>query len=172
VTRNGVSYRIETQKLKRTTATPPLTLPQSKNHLNGMAANTQTGGPDIVPGGRQQKPVGQPDQSETQLTAIGHRYVLEEDQPQPCPQCGEQRVRGVNGSQRWCIGCGANWPTATTFLNEVAAAHNPQPDRLRRELGRRFNNLLQRLSAPQLVQVERQLFDLEQQLAAPVSAVN
>ena len=99
-------------------------------------------------------------------------YVLEEEQPQPCPQCGEQRVRGVNGSQRWCIGCGANWPSASTFLTAVAATRDPQPERLRRELGRRFTNLLQRLSAPQLVQVERQLFELEQQLTAPVGAVN
>jgi hypothetical protein len=27
-------------------------------------------------------------------------YILEEDQPQPCPQCSRQRVRGVNGSRR------------------------------------------------------------------------
>ncbi len=94
-----------------------------------------------------------------------HSYILEEDQPQPCPECGEQRVRGVNGSQRWCIGCGASWPTATAFLADVAAAIGAglvtacQAE----ELTRRFAALVRHLSTAQLNEVEAVIVRLERQ---------
>ncbi|GAB4428732.1 MAG: hypothetical protein Kow0031_09020 [Anaerolineae bacterium] len=97
--------------------------------------------------------------------ANGHHYVLEEKaQPHPCPQCGEQRVRGVNGSQRWCIGCGANWPTAGTFLAAVAAAEQNGSTAVRRErLAARFNDLLPQLTPVQIERLEAALETLQTQ---------
>jgi ribosomal protein L37AE/L43A len=97
----------------------------------------------------------------------GHHYVLEEKaQPHPCPVCGERRVRGVNGSQRWCIGCGASWPTAASFLAAVGVAAGGQSVEIRREaLAARFNGLLPHLSPGQLDQLETTLLNLEKQPA-------
>ncbi|GAB4422883.1 MAG: hypothetical protein Kow0031_01120 [Anaerolineae bacterium] len=111
-----------------------------------------------------------------------HSYILEEDQPQPCPECGEQRVRGVNGSQRWCIGCGASWPTAAAFLADVAAAgaNGAATARQAEALTRRFAALARRLSPAQLNEIEAVIARLERQSdqlpmaggRMPVAAVN
>lgn len=94
--------------------------------------------------------------------------MLGEDQPHPCPECGERRVRGVNGSKRWCIGCGANWPTAGDFLADVAAAAG-QPLAVRREATiRRLTALVAHLTPAQLEQVELTLARLE----APAETIN
>lgn len=92
----------------------------------------------------------------------GHHYVLEEKaQPHPCPQCGELRVRGVNGSKRWCIGCGANWSTAETFMAAVASAERNGSTAARRErLAVRFNDLLPHLTPAQIEQLEAVLEEL------------
>jgi hypothetical protein len=42
-----------------------------------------------------------------------------------CPRCGREKIVGVNGSRRWCLNCGAEWPTAVLFLEELQA--NPEP---------------------------------------------
>lgn len=35
-----------------------------------------------------------------------------------CPRCGQEKIVGVNGSKRWCLGCEAQWATANEFLAE------------------------------------------------------
>jgi hypothetical protein len=41
-----------------------------------------------------------------------------------CPRCRQEKIVGVNGSRRWCLNCGAEWPTAAEFLAEVNASRN------------------------------------------------
>ncbi len=56
-------------------------------------------------------------------TSSENSYRLER-QPHPCPRCGQDRIVGVNGSKRWCIGCEATWEKERDFLTEVADQSN------------------------------------------------
>ncbi|MEW5960870.1 MAG: hypothetical protein AB1801_24355 [Chloroflexota bacterium] len=84
-----------------------------------------------------------------------------------CPRCGREKIVGINGSRRWCLNCGAEWPTAADFLTEVNAAQN-QTDAVptRTELQQRFLNILASLGEQdrQLIQVEIWLDELERRL--------
>lgn len=75
---------------------------------------------------------------------------------------------GVNGSQRWCLNCGAEWPTAAEFLAEVnvIGQQNIQVPS-REELQERFLDILAGLEEQdfQLSQVDRWLNELENRLA-------
>ncbi|MEW5958398.1 MAG: hypothetical protein AB1801_11770 [Chloroflexota bacterium] len=84
-----------------------------------------------------------------------------------CPHCGQEKIVGVNGSRRWCLNCGAEWPTAADFLTEVNAAQDQVgagPSRT--ELQQRFLNILASLDEQdkQLIQVEIWLDELERRL--------
>lgn len=84
-----------------------------------------------------------------------------------CPRCRQERIVGVNGSRRWCLNCGAEWPTAAEFLTEVNASRDQVGARVTRtEIQQRFLNILTNLEEQpeQLIQVEIWLTELEYQL--------
>jgi hypothetical protein len=84
-----------------------------------------------------------------------------------CPRCGLEKIVGVNGSRRWCLNCGAEWPTATASLAEVEAQPPDRTERRRLEsLQDRFTDLLVHLDEGELETVETWLNDLERHLAA------
>lgn len=83
-----------------------------------------------------------------------------------CPRCGQEKIVGVNGSRRWCLNCGAEWPTAAAFLAEVEVLPGQEKRQLRLEdLTRRFTNLLAGVDDQELDRVETWLDDLERSLA-------
>ncbi len=83
-----------------------------------------------------------------------------------CPRCGLEKIVGVNGSRRWCLNCGAEWPTATAFLAEVETQPHPELRRSRLEtLQRRFVTLLAGLDEHQLEMAETWLDGLARDLA-------
>ena len=74
---------------------------------------------------------------------------------------------GVNGSRRWCLNCGAEWPTAVEFLAEVNN-NRDHSDTVptRTELQQRFMEILARLEEQdgQLGQIDLWLKELENRL--------
>ncbi len=91
-----------------------------------------------------------------------------EHKPQPqefeCPRCRQEKIVGVNGSRRWCLNCGAEWPTAVEFLAEVKASRDQVSAGVTHtELQQRFLNILANLEEQpeQLIQVEIWLTELE-----------
>ncbi len=84
-----------------------------------------------------------------------------------CPHCGLEKIVGVNGSRRWCLNCGAEWPTAMAFLAEVESWSHSGPRRSRLEnLQRRFMILLAGLDEHQLEMAETWLEDLAREVGA------
>jgi len=84
-----------------------------------------------------------------------------------CPRCGQEKIVGINGSRRWCLTCGAEWPTAAEFLAEIEATFEQRGTvPTRTNLQQRFSNLLTTLEEQdeQLMQVELWLNELESQL--------
>ena len=82
-----------------------------------------------------------------------------------CPRCGREKIVGVNGSQRWCLNCMAEWPTADAFLTEVNVGEGQsfgQPTRS--QLQNRFQNILARLDELEMAKVKTWLDTLEAQL--------
>ncbi|MCP4406853.1 MAG: hypothetical protein GY807_03675, partial [Gammaproteobacteria bacterium] len=111
-----------------------------------------------------------PDQDNTELalsTSSENSYMVER-QSHPCPRCGQDRIVGVNGSKRWCIGCEATWKKEGDFLTEVTDRSGTPA--LRTLVQRRFLELLSHLDKAQLGQVEMWLDDLEQNLPQPNAA--
>jgi hypothetical protein len=83
-----------------------------------------------------------------------------------CPRCGQEKVVGVNGSRRWRLGCGAEWPTATSFLAEIETGYGPVTTTVTRtQLQHRFATLLADLADEQLGELEGWLADMEAKLA-------
>jgi predicted RNA-binding Zn-ribbon protein involved in translation (DUF1610 family) len=83
-----------------------------------------------------------------------------------CPRCGQEKVVGVNGSRRWCLGCGAEWPTATSFLAEIEISAGAVTTTVTRtQLQHRFAALLADLADEQLSELEGWLADMETKLA-------
>jgi predicted RNA-binding Zn-ribbon protein involved in translation (DUF1610 family) len=118
---------------------------------------------------REAKPNGQIDTQSPAVPQVEHK-------PQPqefeCPRCGQEKIVGVNGSRRWCLNCGAEWPTAAEFMAEVNAARDQAgAGPTRTELQQRFLNILTNLAEQpeQLVQVEIWLTELERQLGLAVN---
>jgi hypothetical protein len=75
-------------------------------------------------------------------------------------------VVGVNGSRRWCLGCGAEWPTATSFLAEIEISAGAATTTVTRtHLQHRFATLLADLADEQLGELEGWLADMEAKLA-------
>jgi predicted RNA-binding Zn-ribbon protein involved in translation (DUF1610 family) len=89
-----------------------------------------------------------------------------------CPRCGLEKIVGVNGSRRWCLNCGAEWPTASDFLAEVEViGHQNIQVPSREELRERFLDILARLEEQdvQLSQIDVWLNELENRLVIPQS---
>ncbi len=63
-----------------------------------------------------------------------HRPRTQEFQ---CPRCAQEKIVGVNGSRRWCLGCQAQWTTAAEFLAEV---HQRQEVPGQKEVGSQFQS--------------------------------
>ncbi|MFC1975760.1 hypothetical protein ACFLXQ_05135 [Chloroflexota bacterium] len=98
---------------------------------------------------------------------IGHKPKAQEFE---CPRCGQEKIVGVNGSRRWCLNCGAEWPTASDFLEEANARQNQiVKSPTREQIQGRFLNILARLEDQdeQLAQVDIWLDELEHKLAFP-----
>ncbi len=86
-----------------------------------------------------------------------------------CPRCGQERIVGVNGSQRWCLNCGAEWPTAAEFLNEVeVVGQMSTPARTR--LQARFAGLLTKLTDEKLAEIDAWLDELENEIPSAEGA--
>jgi hypothetical protein len=89
-----------------------------------------------------------------------------------CPRCRQEKIVGVNGSRRWCLNCGAEWPTAAEFLAEVEAiGHQNIQAPSREELRERFLDILAGLEEQdvQLSQIDVWLNELENRLVMPCS---
>ena len=72
----------------------------------------------------------------------------------------------MNGSRRWCLGCGAEWPTATSFLAEIETGWGLVTTTVTRtHLQHRFAALLADLADEQLGELEDWLADMEAKLA-------
>jgi len=83
-----------------------------------------------------------------------------------CPRCGEEKIVGVNGSQRWCLNCLAEWPTSDTFLAEVNTTQQVIELPTRQHLQNRFLHLLSQLDEKdaRLSRINAWLDTLEAQL--------
>ena len=111
-----------------------------------------------------------------QINIQPHTDPQVKHRPQPqefeCPRCWQEKIVGVNGSRRWCLNCGAEWPTASEFLAEVNSGQD-QSDTMptRTELQRRFMQILAQLEEQdaQLSQVDLWLNELENRLACPAN---
>jgi hypothetical protein len=86
-----------------------------------------------------------------------------------CPRCRQEKIVGINGSQRWCLNCGAEWPTAAEFLSEVnAIARMATPARTR--LQARFTSLLTKLTDERLLEIDAWLDELESEIPSETEA--
>jgi hypothetical protein len=96
-----------------------------------------------------------------------HREYKPQPQEFECPRCRQEKIVGVNGSRRWCLRCGAEWPTAGEFLAEVNANRGQAGSApTRTELQQRFMQILAQLEEQdgRLIQIEIWLDELERQV--------
>ena len=138
VTRNGTTYQ------------------QATSNIGQNSGQTPTG-PKL--------PINQIDHKEEKTGASPLSFsngYTPEPQAFECPRCTQERIVGVNGSRRWCLNCGAEWPSAMAFLAEV---HQPVVGLpLPQQLQRRFAQVVGHLDESQLAAVEQWLAGLEQQV--------
>jgi hypothetical protein len=81
-----------------------------------------------------------------------------------CPRCEQEKIVGVNGSRRWCLNCGAEWPDVATVLEEAQIKSGQVKDLARQHVQSRFEALLAGLQEEQLGEIEHWLDELEQQI--------
>lgn len=158
VTRNGVTYEQDTTGI----GTKPTR--QEAEHPDTNVPQTQYPASPAYPHISELPEPHLPDNTRDLPPTTSYEPTV---QAFECPRCDREKIVGVNGSRRWCLHCGTEWPTAGAFLAEAKARQDQEPGEgvTRVALQTRFLEILSQAGEAQLEQVATWLDELEHSLA-------